>query len=153
MRSTMARAATMMALLVGTALLVPMPAQAQAPAAEDWKAARDAFGEALEYLPGSRRVLDRIALCERRLNPALKGFAIVGDAFDPQTGLARTVTVPELGLEMRLVPPGLSRPWVCLSPRPPESSTARRPLRFQRSSSIFLSNVEHGSSWPTAQNR
>ncbi len=75
-------------------------------ALEKWKAASEAYGAALELIPGHRGARMRIQFCERRLDPALPGFKIVGEAFDRRTGLPREVQVPALGLSMVLVPPG-----------------------------------------------
>ena len=57
-------------------------------------------------MPGDRRVVARLGLCKRRLEPAVPGFTIVGTAFDAGTGLPKDVKVVELDLPMVLVPPG-----------------------------------------------
>jgi formylglycine-generating enzyme required for sulfatase activity len=71
-----------------------------------WPAARQSFQEALALVPGNHRASSRLAFCKRRINPALAGFTNVGDGFDPQTGLAREVTVSGLDIPMVLIPPG-----------------------------------------------
>ena len=64
------------------------------------------FEDALALMPGDRRVVVRLGLCKRRLEPAVPGFTIVGTAFDAGTGLPKDVKVVELDLPMVLVPPG-----------------------------------------------
>jgi formylglycine-generating enzyme required for sulfatase activity len=71
-----------------------------------WSAARQAYSESLAASPGNHDVRRKIALCERRLNPSLPGFEIIGKEFDPQTGLPKEVRVAGLGIAMVLVPPG-----------------------------------------------
>src|SRR5262249_387243 len=71
-----------------------------------WAEARQAFREALTLIPGNHRANMRLALCQRRLNPALAGFTVAGDGYDAQTGLAREVKVKDLDIAMVLVPPG-----------------------------------------------
>jgi formylglycine-generating enzyme required for sulfatase activity len=71
-----------------------------------WQEARQAFQSALELIPGNHQAAQRLALCRRRLDPALPGFTTMGDTFDPQTGLAREVAVRGLDIPMVLVPPG-----------------------------------------------
>lgn len=71
-----------------------------------WEAARGAFRAALDLIPGNHRAAARLAMCERRLEPELPGFEIVGADFDAATGLPREVNVPELGIAMVLVPAG-----------------------------------------------
>lgn len=72
----------------------------------DWLAARALFTEALERSPGNRVAQQRIAFCDRRIDPALPGFEILDQRFDPTTGLPRLVREPISGLEMVLIPPG-----------------------------------------------
>lgn len=72
---------------------------------QKWGAARQAFSESLAAAPGHHEARRRIALCDRRLNPSLPGFEIIGDEFDAETGLPRQVRVVELGVAMVLVPP------------------------------------------------
>jgi formylglycine-generating enzyme required for sulfatase activity len=71
-----------------------------------WEAAQKEFQEALRLIPGNHRAAMRLALCERRRNPALKGFTITGNKFDALTGLPAEVVVAGLDLPMVLVPPG-----------------------------------------------
>jgi formylglycine-generating enzyme required for sulfatase activity len=71
-----------------------------------WKAARQAFQDALALIPGNHRAAMRLTFCKRRLDPSVSGFTNVGDSFDPQTGLAREVKVAGLDIPMVLVPPG-----------------------------------------------
>ena len=73
---------------------------------QDWPAAKAAFEEALALGPGDGRVLRRLAFLGRRLNPEMPGFEVVGDEFDPVTGLAREVRVRGLDIPMVLAPPG-----------------------------------------------
>ena len=75
-------------------------------ARHEWQAARDAFLLALEIKPGDRGVRERLAFCERRLNPAMPGFEIVGEEFDPVTGLPLEVQIEGLGIRLRLAPGG-----------------------------------------------
>jgi len=72
----------------------------------DWKGARKAFQDALALIPGDRPATMRLALCTRRLDPAIPGFTIVGDEFDSQTGLPKEVKVIGLDIPMVLIPPG-----------------------------------------------
>jgi formylglycine-generating enzyme required for sulfatase activity len=72
----------------------------------DWDSARSAFVEALALKPGDRDATARLALCKRRLDPVFPGFTVVGDAFDPATGLPRDVKVSELEIPMVLIPAG-----------------------------------------------
>lgn len=73
---------------------------------QDWAAARAAFEEALEIRPQDPSTLARIRFCERRLDPAIEGFEIVGEEFDPASGLPTHVRAAPLGYEMRLAPAG-----------------------------------------------
>jgi len=68
--------------------------------------ARDAFRQAVEQIPGDRRAVARLGMCERRIDPQLAGFEIVGSEFDPETGLPRRVKVSGTAIEMVLVPAG-----------------------------------------------
>jgi len=70
----------------------------------NWRAARDAFSEAVRMVPADRTAASRLRMAERRLNPAMPGFEIVGDGFDPQSGLPLQVRVQGIGIEMILVP-------------------------------------------------
>jgi len=74
--------------------------------AEKWQAAHDAFEQALKEKPGDRYATERMKMCQRRLNPPLAGFEIVGNEFDAQSGLPRRVRVARLGIPMVLVPEG-----------------------------------------------
>ena len=71
--------------------------------------ARDAFRQAVEQIPGDRRAVARLRMCERRIDPQLAGFEIVGSEFDPETGLPRRVKVSSTDIEMVLVPAGRFR--------------------------------------------
>ncbi len=71
-----------------------------------WRQAKAAFEQALSLRPGDPRALARVRFCERRLAPAIPGFEIVGEEFDPVSGLARRVRIAGLGIEMLLVPAG-----------------------------------------------
>lgn len=73
---------------------------------QDWQAAQQAFRAALELIPGNQSARRRLEMCTRRLNPSLPGFEIVGEAFDPQTGLPKHVRVVGPNIEMLLVPSG-----------------------------------------------
>jgi formylglycine-generating enzyme required for sulfatase activity len=72
----------------------------------NWKAARGTFGTALELMPGDQDARERREMCERRLDPTLPGFDVVGSTFEPQSGLPKEVRVSRLGIAMALVPPG-----------------------------------------------
>ncbi|MEZ5391587.1 MAG: SUMF1/EgtB/PvdO family nonheme iron enzyme [Bryobacterales bacterium] len=74
--------------------------------ASQWREAKAAFEAALAIRPGDPKTVGRVLFCERRLNPSIPGFEIVGDEFDPVSGLARRVRVAGLGIEMLLVPAG-----------------------------------------------
>jgi formylglycine-generating enzyme required for sulfatase activity len=74
--------------------------------ARNWTAARSAFTAALGLMPGNRDARSKLEVCERRIAPSVPGFEIVGNEFDPQTGLAKEVKVAGLGISMVLVPPG-----------------------------------------------
>ena len=73
---------------------------------QKWDAARDAFRSALKEDPTSVRAAAAIVMCERRLNPGIPGFTIIGDKFDPETGLPREIVMDGLGLHLALVPAG-----------------------------------------------
>ena len=73
---------------------------------QQWQAARAAFEEALEIRPDDSATLARIRFCERRLNPEIQGFEIVGAGFDAVSGLPHRVRVESFGYEMLLVPAG-----------------------------------------------
>ncbi|MFO0950139.1 MAG: SUMF1/EgtB/PvdO family nonheme iron enzyme [Isosphaeraceae bacterium] len=72
----------------------------------DWNAAKRAFQEALTLRPGDRETGERLTLCLRRLNPAVPGFTVVGESYDPRTGLPKEVSVAGLDLSMVLIPAG-----------------------------------------------
>lgn len=74
--------------------------------AEKWQAAYAAFQQALKEKPGDRYATERMRMCQRRMNPSLSGFEIIGKGFDPQTGLPRQVRVARWGIPMVLVPGG-----------------------------------------------
>ena len=71
-----------------------------------WKEAQQAFGAALELIPGSHRARLRLEMCGRRIHPELPGFAITGDTLHAATGLPCEVAVVGLETPMLLVPPG-----------------------------------------------
>ena len=71
-----------------------------------WKDAKAVFEAALELRPGDAGTLARIRFCERRITPRIPGFEVVGDGFDPVSGLASRVRVAGHSIEMRLVPAG-----------------------------------------------
>ena len=75
-------------------------------AQENWRSARQAFREALELTPGHHLARARLEFCERRLDPTLPGFEIVGSEFDRATGLPLEIRVADLGTTMLLLPPG-----------------------------------------------
>ena len=74
--------------------------------AQKWAEARDAFRDALRSNPTSARAAAALLVCERRLKPEIPGFAIVGDQFDPESGLPREIVMDAIGLRMVLVPAG-----------------------------------------------
>lgn len=73
---------------------------------QKWGDARDAFRDALKENPASSSAAEAILMCERRLNPGIPGFSIVGDQFDPATGLPREIIMEGIGLDLVLVPAG-----------------------------------------------
>jgi formylglycine-generating enzyme required for sulfatase activity len=73
---------------------------------KNWSGARDAFKAALAESPASRRAKAGILMCERRLNPGIPGFTIVGDQFDPETGLPREIVMDRAGIALVLIPAG-----------------------------------------------
>ena len=74
--------------------------------AGSFPSARDAFRRALEQIPGNPGVAAKLRMCERRINPALAGFEILGSEFDAESGLARRVRVSGSDIEMVLIPAG-----------------------------------------------
>jgi formylglycine-generating enzyme required for sulfatase activity len=83
-----------------------LEAGAQAVARSQWSEALGHYERALRSDPGDERVLNRTAFCRRRMNPELEGFRVAGSDFDPESGLPLRVEVPELGIQMALVPGG-----------------------------------------------
>lgn len=73
---------------------------------QEWSTAKGVFEEALRFRPSDLKTLERIAFCDRRLNPEMPGFEIVGEEFDPVSGLPLEVTVAWTRLAMRLAPRG-----------------------------------------------
>ena len=71
-----------------------------------WHEAKKTFEAALELRPGDPAALARIRFCDRRLKPSIPGFEILGEDFDPVSGLPRRVRIADVGLEMLLVPAG-----------------------------------------------
>jgi len=74
--------------------------------AGDWRGASDAYRQALAQKPADRQATERLKMCERRLNPSLPGFEVIGKEFDSQTGLPLHVRVAGSGISMALVPGG-----------------------------------------------
>jgi formylglycine-generating enzyme required for sulfatase activity len=74
--------------------------------AGNWTQARSELEAALRLYPNHRRAAAQLALAKRRLNPSLLGFEVVGDRFDPETGLPLNVRVTGLPIEMVLIPGG-----------------------------------------------
>ena len=74
--------------------------------AQDWAAARRAFSAALELMPGNRDARRSLEYCDRRLDPSMPGFEIVGNEVDTRTALPKEVKVAGVGVSMVLVPPG-----------------------------------------------
>ena len=74
--------------------------------ATQWRKAGAEFRAALASRPGDRRAANDLKICERRLNPTLTGFDIVGTDIDAGTGLPRHVRAAGAGIEMILVPGG-----------------------------------------------
>jgi formylglycine-generating enzyme required for sulfatase activity len=68
--------------------------------------ARDAFRRALEQIPGDPHASAELRMCERRIDPSLAGFEILGSEFDAESGLPRQVKVSGTAIEMVLVPAG-----------------------------------------------
>ena len=75
-------------------------------AEQRWREAKAELESALALRPGDAGAVARVRFCERRLDPHIPGFELVGEAFDAASGLASRVRVAELGLEMALVPAG-----------------------------------------------
>ncbi len=75
---------------------------------QQWAKARDEFLAALASRPSDARVRDRLAYCERRVNPVLQGFEAQDKELDKASGLPRRVRVAGLAIEMVLVPAGES---------------------------------------------
>jgi formylglycine-generating enzyme required for sulfatase activity len=75
-------------------------------AAADWALARNEFEAALRIYPNHKRAGSRLALAKRRLAPALSGFEVIGDRFDPETGLPLHVRVTGVPMEMVLIRSG-----------------------------------------------
>lgn len=73
---------------------------------QEWRAARASFAEAVRVSPSDGRAAGRLRMAERRLNPALPGLEVLGDAFDAESGLPLRVRVQGPGIEMLLVPGG-----------------------------------------------
>ena len=71
-----------------------------------WKDALDEFRAADHLVAGDDRARARIGFCERRLNPVLEGFEVVGNDFDAVTGLPRRVRVVGTEMTLLLVSPG-----------------------------------------------
>lgn len=74
--------------------------------ARSWELARTELEAALHLYPNHRRATALLKLAKRRLNPSLPGFELVGDHFDPETGLPLHVRVIGLPIEMALIAGG-----------------------------------------------
>ena len=71
-----------------------------------WEKARAEFHAALVTRPTDARAKAGLALCQRRLSPALPGFDVQGSGTDAASGLPRNVRVADLAIEMVFVPAG-----------------------------------------------
>jgi formylglycine-generating enzyme required for sulfatase activity len=71
-----------------------------------YPSARDAFQHALEQVPDDRRAAAKLRMTERRIDPRLAGFDILGGEFDPESGLPRQVKVTGTDIDMVLIPAG-----------------------------------------------
>lgn len=69
-----------------------------------WREARSAFESARKLRPADARAAARLRMTERRLNPAIPGFTILGNEFDPASGLPLRVRAEGFDIEMRLLP-------------------------------------------------
>jgi len=74
--------------------------------AAEWRKAREAFLAALEEKPGDPEAAARSKMCERREKGVPAGFELLGNEYDPKTGLPVRVKVAALGIPMVLVPGG-----------------------------------------------
>lgn len=72
-------------------------------AAADWGGARDRFQAALRLYPNHSRAAARLNMTKRRLDPKVPGFEIIGDGFDPESGLPLNVRVAGVPIEMVLI--------------------------------------------------
>lgn len=102
---------------------------------QQWNAARDLFTSALKLRPSDKRAAARIKMCDRRRNPAIPGFEIVGSEFDAESGLPLHVRVASLGFEMRLVPAG---EFDMGSDAVPSS----KPVHTERVAAFYLATME-----------
>jgi formylglycine-generating enzyme required for sulfatase activity len=68
-----------------------------------WEPARTAFAAVLNDNPSSDRAKAALKMIARRLKPGLSGFKMVGDQFDPQSGLPKEIVMDGLGIGMVLV--------------------------------------------------
>ena len=75
-------------------------------AAGNWSRARDRFEAALRLYPNHSRAAARLAMTKRRLDPKIPGFEIIGEAFDPESGLPLRVRIEGVPVEMALIPGG-----------------------------------------------
>jgi formylglycine-generating enzyme required for sulfatase activity len=74
---------------------------------QQWGPARDAFRAALKVNPASIPAKEAVLMCERRLKPEIPGFKIVGNQFDPPSGLPKEIVLEGLDIDMVLVPGGV----------------------------------------------
>ncbi len=74
--------------------------------AGQWERARAAFTSVLANNSGSERARAALKIIARRLKPEIPGFKIVGDQFDPQSGLPKEIVMDGTGIGLVLVPGG-----------------------------------------------
>ena len=74
--------------------------------AEQWEKAQREFQAALREQPDYQVAAESLKVCERRLQPGMPGFEIVGKDWDPRTGLPVEVRIAGLGITMVVVPGG-----------------------------------------------
>ena len=102
---------------------------------QQWEAACVAYRAALNAIPGHAGARAQLAMCRRRLQPALPGFERLDAEYDAATGLPRAVKVSVIDMPMRLVPPG---EFDLGSDRWPDS----RPVHTVRIDAFFLGACE-----------
>lgn len=72
----------------------------------NWTQARARFDAAMKLYPNHPRAASRLAYVHRRIDPRIPGFEILGNEFDPASGLPLRVRVAGLPVEMVLIPAG-----------------------------------------------